>query len=77
MSTRDDWHGRKDGQMKRDPDLERQILLAVEAYDGVSRPGYANLSGLEAPDLQVKHEVGRKVMSRKWWKFSGGVLRAV
>lgn len=43
--------------MKRDPDLERDILLAIEAYDGESRPGYADLSGLEAPDLQVKYHV--------------------
>lgn len=43
--------------MKRDPDIERNILLAIEAYDGESRPGYADLSGLEAPDLQVKYQV--------------------
>ena len=43
--------------MKREPDLERDILLAIEAYDGESRPGYAGLSGLEAPDLQVKYQV--------------------
>jgi len=43
--------------MKRDPDLERDILLAIEAYDGESRPGYADLSSLEAPDLQVKYQV--------------------
>ena len=43
--------------MKRDPDLERDILLAIEAYDGESRPGHADLSGLEAPDLQVKYQV--------------------
>jgi hypothetical protein len=36
--------------MKRDSDLERQILLAIEAYDGEARPGYADLSSLEAPD---------------------------
>lgn len=43
--------------MKRDPDLERDILLAIEAYDGESRPGYADLSDLEVPDLQVKYQV--------------------
>lgn len=43
--------------MKRDPDLERDILLAIEAYDGESRPGYADLSGLDASDLQVKYQV--------------------
>lgn len=43
--------------MKRDPDLERQILLAIEAYDGESRPGYADLSSLKAPELQVKYQV--------------------
>lgn len=43
--------------MKRDPDLERDTLLAIETYDGESRPGYADLSRLEAPDLQVKYHV--------------------
>jgi hypothetical protein len=43
----------KDRQ-RRDPDLERDILLAIEAYDGESRPGYIDISGLETPDLQVK-----------------------
>ena len=43
--------------MRRDPDLERQILLAIEAYDGESRPGYADLSGLDAPRLQVNYQV--------------------
>ncbi len=43
--------------MKRDPDLERDILLAIEAYDGESRPGYADLSCLKAPELQVKYQV--------------------
>lgn len=43
--------------MKRDPGLERQILLANEAYDGESRPGYADPSDLRGPDLQVKYHV--------------------
>lgn len=43
--------------MKRDPDLERQILLAIEAYDGESEPGYADLSGPDGPELQVKYQV--------------------
>lgn len=43
--------------MKRDPDLERDILLAIEAYDGEAAPGYADLSGLEAPELQVNYQV--------------------
>ena len=42
--------------MKRDPDLERQILLAIEAYDGESRPGYADLSGLGATRLQINYQ---------------------
>lgn len=32
--------------MKRDPDLEREILLAVEAYDGVSGPRFAEIRHL-------------------------------
>ncbi|MGR3565052.1 MAG: DUF2513 domain-containing protein [Heliomarina sp.] len=43
--------------MKRDPDLERNILLAIEAYDGESRPGYADLSGLDAAKIQVDYQV--------------------
>ena len=41
----------------RDPDLERQVLLAVEAYDGESSPGYADLSSLGASELQINHQV--------------------
>lgn len=43
--------------MKRDPDLERDILLAIEAYDGEAAPGYAALSGLKAPELQVNYQI--------------------
>ncbi|WP_299653944.1 DUF2513 domain-containing protein [uncultured Jannaschia sp.] len=32
--------------MKRNPDLERKILLAVEAYDGVSEPYHAEVRHL-------------------------------
>ena len=32
--------------MKRDLDLQRQILLRVEDYDGKSSPGYADLTDL-------------------------------
>lgn len=35
--------------MKRDLDLEREILLAIEAYAGASRPGYAGLSRVGRP----------------------------
>lgn len=38
--------------MKRDPDLERQILLAIEAYDGISEPGHAEVRHLAA----TRHE---------------------
>ena len=43
--------------MKCDPDLERQIPLAIVAYDGEPQPGYADLSCLEAPNLQMKYQV--------------------
>jgi hypothetical protein len=42
--------------MKRDPDLERQILLAIEAYDGESEPYYADLSGLPAARIQIDYQ---------------------
>lgn len=43
--------------MKRDPDLERPILLVIESYDGETSPGYADLSGIAAPETQIDHHV--------------------
>lgn len=59
--------------MKRDPDLEREILLAIKDYDGEAAPGYADFSGLEARGLQVnyqvvlRHEAGPIYRRRKLW----------
>lgn len=55
--------------MKRDPDLEREILLAIEEYDGTSRPGYADLSNLEAATLQVNYQ------TRLLWE--AGLIHAI
>ncbi|UMA67234.1 DUF2513 domain-containing protein (plasmid) [Roseivivax marinus] len=43
--------------MRRDPDLEREILLAIESYDGEAAPGYANLGDLGAARIQVNYQV--------------------
>jgi len=43
--------------MKREPDLERQILFAIEAYDGESAPGYADLSHLDSSKLERDYHV--------------------
>ena len=52
--------------MKRDPDLEREILLAIEAYDGESRPGYADLSHFNAPRIQISYQVRLLDEARLW-----------
>lgn len=41
--------------MKRDPDLERDILLAVEAYDGVSGPRFAEIRHLASTPLEADY----------------------
>ncbi len=43
--------------MRRDPDLDRQILFAVEAYDGESPPHDVDLSGLDAPKIQKDYQI--------------------
>lgn len=41
--------------MKRDPDLERDILLVVEAYDGVSGPRYAEIRHLASTPIEADY----------------------
>lgn len=43
--------------MKRDPDLERQILLAIEAYDGISEPGHVEVRHLAATSHEADYHV--------------------
>lgn len=43
--------------MKRDPDLERQILLAIEAYDGISEPGHAKVRHLAPTSHEADYHV--------------------
>ncbi len=43
--------------MKRDPDLERQILLAIEAYDGIFEPGHAEVRHLAATSHEADYHI--------------------
>lgn len=43
--------------MKRDPDLEREILLAIEAYDGESDPGYATFPDIDRARIEIDYHL--------------------